>query len=84
MEFSSQAARRAALGFHDFDDFAAFVFAAVRAGTVRTDLFVAIGALGELRDREVVMGAASGGAALRMASFGIRHSISLLQILLHV
>jgi len=64
----------AASGFYYFDDFAAFVFAAMRAGAVGTDFFVTVGALGELRDDEGVMGAAGRGAALRMTAFRIRHS----------
>jgi len=65
-----------ASGFYYFNYFAAFVLAAMRAGTVGTDLLVTVGALGKLWNNERVMGASSRGAALRMAAFGIRHGFS--------
>jgi len=37
-------------GFYDFDDFAAFVFAAMRASPVRADFLVAVRALRKLRN----------------------------------
>jgi hypothetical protein len=58
----------------DFDDFPAFIVAAVRAGAVGELHFVALGALGEAGSLQRVMGAALGRATITVASFGIGHS----------
>ncbi len=57
----------------DFDDFAAFVLTAVRAGAVRQLHFVALGALGEPGALEGVVGAALSRATIAVASFRIGH-----------
>jgi len=61
------------LGFHNLNDFPAFVLAAMRASAMRANLFVAVRALGELGDRQSIVSASSRGAALRVAAFWIRH-----------
>ncbi len=69
----SASARKNSLRFDNFDYFAALIHAAMGAGTVRSDLLLAIRAVCKLRDTQSVMSAAGGGPALRVASFGIRH-----------
>jgi hypothetical protein len=66
------------LFFRDFDDFAAFVSAAVRTGAMGKFGFVAIGALGAACDFQMVVRAARGGALLGVSAFRIRHLIFLL------
>ena len=61
------------LGFDNFDDFAALVFPAMRAGPVGTNLFVAVWALRKLWNAQGVVRTSSRGTALRMSAFGIRH-----------
>jgi hypothetical protein len=63
-----------ALSFENFNDFASFVFAAMRAGAVSPDFFVTVGTFGKLGDAQSIMGPASGCPALGMAAFWIRHS----------
>lgn len=58
----------------DFDDFAALIIAAVRAGAMGELHFVALGAFGEARSLQRVMSPALGRATIAMASFGIGHS----------
>jgi len=67
--------RQSRLTFDDFDHFAALVFAAMRTGTMRPDLLLAIGALRHLRNAQRIMRPARRGTALRVASFGIWHGI---------
>jgi hypothetical protein len=59
--------------FSDFDDFAAFIFSAVRANAMGQFGLVAIGALGQNGPAQRVVRAAGGGAALGVTSFWIRH-----------
>jgi hypothetical protein len=75
---------KANLCFDHFDDFAAFVFAAMWTGAMGADFLVAIGALGQLGDAQRIVRTARGGSALRMAPFGIRHGSSLLLIKMFV
>src|SRR6185369_1187058 len=65
--------RPVSLGFDDFNDFAAFVLAAMRASAMGADLFVTIRTLGQLRYLQCIVRASRGGAALRMPPFGIWH-----------
>jgi hypothetical protein len=67
----------AGLGFRDLDDFAVLVLTAERADAVRQHALVAGRALGKALGLQVIVRAALGGAALRVASFGIRHGVSL-------
>src|SRR5206468_12072809 len=53
---------------------AALVVAAMRAGLVRLLHFVAVGALGQGRFGEAVVGAARAGPSLGVPSFWVRHS----------
>ena len=73
MIFPPKSEIRVALCFRDFDDFAILVLAAEGAGAVRKHALVATGALGEALGLQVIVGAALRGAALRVASFRIRH-----------
>jgi len=56
-----------------FDDFPAFVLAALRADTVGQLRFVAVRALGESGFAQSVVGAAVLGARIRVTSFWIGH-----------
>src|SRR3954454_19473688 len=49
----------------------------MRANTVRTNFFVAVGTLGELGDSQSVVSAASRGSPLRVTAFWIWHEIFL-------
>ncbi len=66
------------LFFRDFDHFAAFVLAAMRAGAMGKLRFVAIGALGMAEHTQVVVSPSGGGALLGVSSFWIRHLVILL------
>ena len=61
------------LFFCDFDDFAALVLAALRAGAMGEFRLVAVGALGHAGHTEVIMSAAGGSPALGVSAFRIRH-----------
>src|ERR1022692_1459147 len=60
-------------GFLDIQDFAAFVIAALRAGTMRHLAFVAVWTFGECMALEKVMGAPASGARFRVSPFWIWH-----------
>jgi hypothetical protein len=60
-----------------FDHFAAFILAALGADTVREFRLVAVGALGEGRLAQSVMGAAILCARVGVSSFRIRHCVLL-------
>jgi hypothetical protein len=62
-----------AASLFDLDDFATFIVAALRAGTMRQLALVAIGALGQRLGRQMIVGTTLGCARLRMTPFRIRH-----------
>ena len=59
--------------FLNFQHFAAFISAALGAGTMGLLAFVAVGALGEANCSEAVMGAAFGGTGLGVAPLWVCH-----------
>ncbi len=66
------------LSFDNFDNLATLILSAMRTGSMRADLLVAVRTLGELRDAQSIVRPAGGRAALGMASFWIRHDSLLL------
>ena len=64
--------------FGDFDDFAALVLAALRAGAMRQFRLVAVRALRRSGQAQVIVRAAGRGAPLGMSTFRIRHRFFLL------
>ena len=62
--------------FGDFDDFTALVLAALRAGAVRQLRLVAVRALGDAGQAQVIVRAAGRGAPLGVSTFRIRHLVS--------
>src|SRR5690348_5536332 len=63
------------LFFRNFDDFAALVTSAMRAGAVRQLGLVAVGTLRAARGAQRIVSAARGGAPLGVSSFWIWHSL---------
>src|SRR5215472_181706 len=61
------------LRFFDFQNFAAFVIAALGTGAMRELALVAVGALGNRGGGQIVMGAAPRGAGFRVPPFWIWH-----------
>jgi hypothetical protein len=62
----------------DFNYFAAFVLATVRAHAVRELLLMAVGAFGQAHFLQGVMGAAFAGARGGVSTFWIRHGLLIL------
>jgi hypothetical protein len=69
------------LSFDDLNDLAALVFSAMWASAVRSNLFMAVRAFGQLRNLYRIVCPAGGGTPLRMAALGIWHKFPSLSFL---
>jgi hypothetical protein len=63
------------LCFHNFDDFAALIFAAMRAGAMGANFLVAVGAIRKLGNGQRIVSATGRGTPLGMAPFWIWHLV---------